>query len=195
MAPDLPNTRRERRKHRTREQLKQATVEILIEKGYAPVTIQQITDQADLARATFYVYFNDKDAAIWAVIQDSYEQLYAEMQGALSGDPAERMYQKWQRVFAFFIDHKGFLSVMLGDNGHIGLHRNLVHLMADTMQDDITSGIILPPKGVPHALAANYLGGAVLQVVVWWLLGDADLSAEDLTQHFYKMLPGDPPPA
>ncbi|MFP4322277.1 MAG: TetR/AcrR family transcriptional regulator [Anaerolineales bacterium] len=195
MTPDLPTTRRERRKHRTREQLKQATVDILIEKGYAPVTIQQITDQADLSRATFYVYFHDKDAAIWAVIQDSYTQLNAELQGELPADPGERVYAKWQRVFEFFEDHKDFLSVMLGDNGHIGLHRNLAQLMSHTMQEDIDRGIVGIPAGVAPPLAAQYFGGAVLQLVVWWLLDNQrEMSTAALTGLFYQMLLGDPPP-
>ena len=41
-----------------------------MEKGYEAVTIQDITDRADLGRGTFYIHFKDKEEAIWSAIED-----------------------------------------------------------------------------------------------------------------------------
>ena len=48
-----PRTRNDRRRTRTRQQLLDSTASLLIELGYDALTVQDITDDADVARATF----------------------------------------------------------------------------------------------------------------------------------------------
>lgn len=48
------------RVRRTRKLLKQAFVDIVSEKGFTAMTVQDITDRADINRATFYAHYTDK---------------------------------------------------------------------------------------------------------------------------------------
>src|SRR5690242_7433215 len=75
---NTPN-RFERRKQRTREQLKRAAIDLVLEKGYDSLTIQDITDRADVARATFYLYYKDKEEIVWAAIQDQWDTVVREL--------------------------------------------------------------------------------------------------------------------
>ncbi|MFN8375405.1 MAG: helix-turn-helix domain-containing protein [Anaerolineae bacterium] len=54
--------REDRRVDRTRALLQQALMELIREKGYDAVTIQDITDRANVGRATFYLHYPSKDA-------------------------------------------------------------------------------------------------------------------------------------
>jgi AcrR family transcriptional regulator len=49
---------------RTRQSLEQAFVDLLHEKGFQAVTVQDITQRARLNRATFYAHFPDKYALL-----------------------------------------------------------------------------------------------------------------------------------
>ena len=51
----------DRRVRRTRRQMRDALLALVMENGYESVTIQQITDKADLSRATFYLHYKEKD--------------------------------------------------------------------------------------------------------------------------------------
>lgn len=45
---------------RTRQQLREALVSLIEEKGFDALTVQDITDRAELNRATFYLHYQDK---------------------------------------------------------------------------------------------------------------------------------------
>ena len=64
-----PVNRFERRKQRTRDQLKQAAIGLILEKGYDAVQVQDITDRADLGRGTFYIHFADKEDVVWRAVR------------------------------------------------------------------------------------------------------------------------------
>ncbi|WP_433563062.1 TetR family transcriptional regulator [Nocardia sp. CA-151230] len=69
----------DRRVRRTRRALRDALVSLSLERGYANVTVEDITERADLGRATFYTHFTDKDALLDRVVTD----LIAELNGRL----------------------------------------------------------------------------------------------------------------
>ncbi len=77
MDEPLP-TRHERRRLHTRKLLIQATLQLILEKGYNAISIQDITERADLGRGTFYLHFKDKDEIIWTMFQDLLRELEQE---------------------------------------------------------------------------------------------------------------------
>ncbi|MBO0803611.1 MAG: TetR/AcrR family transcriptional regulator [Nocardiopsaceae bacterium] len=58
----MPGT--DRRVRRTRALLHQALIELILEKGYGRITVQDILDRADVGRSTFYSHYRDKDALL-----------------------------------------------------------------------------------------------------------------------------------
>src|SRR5512137_1474289 len=63
-------SRHERRRQQTRKLLTQTAVQLVLEKGYDAISIQDITDRADLGRGTFYIHFKDKEEVVWSAIQN-----------------------------------------------------------------------------------------------------------------------------
>jgi hypothetical protein len=55
------STKTDRRVLRTRAALRQALMELIREKGYEALTVEEITQHANLGRATFYLHYRDKD--------------------------------------------------------------------------------------------------------------------------------------
>lgn len=60
---------------RTRQMIKQSFMELLEEKGFQAVTVQDIAGRATINRATFYAHFDDKYALFDQVIHESFEQM------------------------------------------------------------------------------------------------------------------------
>lgn len=52
------------RKRRTRQLLHQALVELMAEKGFDAISVQDIAERATINRATFYDHFEDKNALL-----------------------------------------------------------------------------------------------------------------------------------
>lgn len=66
------------RVRRTRKLLKQAFVEILNEKGFSTMTVQDIADRAEINRATFYAHYADKYELHDQMIREWFQKNLAE---------------------------------------------------------------------------------------------------------------------
>lgn len=73
----------DRRRRRSQFLLKQSFAELMREKGFTAMTIQDITDRADVHRGTFYAHFPDKFALLEQSIRDKFHQL---LEGELQPD-------------------------------------------------------------------------------------------------------------
>ncbi|WP_030613866.1 TetR/AcrR family transcriptional regulator [Streptomyces sclerotialus] len=65
----------DRRTRRTRKALGAALVELVLERGFNALTVEDITERADVARATFYAHFKGKEDLFARVTADLLEQL------------------------------------------------------------------------------------------------------------------------
>ena len=73
MLPN-PDEKLDPRVRRTRSLILQAFMEILPEKGFQAVSVQNITEKAGINRATFYAHFPDKYALLDHSIQQMFRQ-------------------------------------------------------------------------------------------------------------------------
>jgi len=70
MVESVPVNRAERRRLRTRAALLAAAREVFASQGVGAVTIQDITDAADVAKGSFYNHFDSKDAILRALVEE-----------------------------------------------------------------------------------------------------------------------------
>ena len=75
MPPSRPGSRVQRRVARTKAAIEDAFVQLVLERGYDRVTVEDITDRADLARATFYAHYPNKEAVQYSVFNRLTEDL------------------------------------------------------------------------------------------------------------------------
>lgn len=57
----MKNTKADRRSQRTRQLLSSALVDLMLQKRYDEITVQNIIDRANVGRSTFYAHYLDKD--------------------------------------------------------------------------------------------------------------------------------------
>lgn len=62
LPPEVPKSVSvDRRVRKTRRALSRALIELVLEKGYEDVSVQDILDRADIGRSTFYAHFESKE--------------------------------------------------------------------------------------------------------------------------------------
>jgi AcrR family transcriptional regulator len=66
---DRLNLPLDRRIQRTRQLLRNALFALIIERGYESIAIQDITERANLGRATFYLHYQDKEELLKASVK------------------------------------------------------------------------------------------------------------------------------
>ncbi len=65
-----PRSKPDRRVGKSRKALKDALTDLILEKGYEGVTVQDVIDRADVGRSTFYAHYIDKDDLLMAILAD-----------------------------------------------------------------------------------------------------------------------------
>jgi AcrR family transcriptional regulator len=66
------------RSKRTRRLLQQALTELMTQKGFSEISVQDITAKAEINRATFYAHFDDKYELLNASIRETFQALLSE---------------------------------------------------------------------------------------------------------------------
>lgn len=95
---DIEVSRRERKKEETKDRILQATFQLFRKHGVEGTTVEQICDQADVAKGTFFNYFPHKEAVFGSLS----ESWVAEAEQTL-GEMLERGGLTWEQVLDAFI--------------------------------------------------------------------------------------------
>jgi AcrR family transcriptional regulator len=112
---DVPATRMDRRRARTRSALMAAGQHLFATRPLESVSIDDIASAADIAKGSFYNYFNDKEGLASAIIE--HVQADCEHHIGLANeniaDPAHRMARAMAVVVIYAHDHPDRVQAML----------------------------------------------------------------------------------
>lgn len=102
------------RGQRTRQRILDAAEEVFGERGYHQAGIVDITQKADVALGTFYVYFGDKRAAFQDLVRELNHRLRMEIQVAVSReeDRLEKEVVGFETFFTFVRRHRNLYKLV-----------------------------------------------------------------------------------
>jgi AcrR family transcriptional regulator len=187
---NAPLTRQQRKRLRTRNQLKEAAMSLLLEMGYETMTIQHITDRADLGRGTFYLHFKDKGDVVWALIKDGIDvadRSAHQRMGIMDYSNSE--YFGYMNMFRHASQNKDLYRVMLGSQGSSMLTSRVQDYMADELEKDMQKiSIYSEFKGIPDKIVAQIVTGAVVRTIIWWLETPNEYSPDEMAAMLYESL-------
>jgi len=81
-------SRRERKKLATRRLLRRAALQLIAERGFEQVTVEDIAEAADVSPRTFFNYFPSKEAALFAADTDRSAEVRERIVHEAPGRPA-----------------------------------------------------------------------------------------------------------
>lgn len=155
----------DRRILKTQESLKNAVVELMAEKTFDSITIQDIADRANVNRGTIYLHYQDKFDLLDKLIEAHLHELGAMDEWAceLNWNDALIPY------FEYFEKNYLFFSTMLASTGVLSSFRT--RLLASFMQGfkgeiDRESG---KNKVLDEDIILQYAGTAYVGIIEWWI--------------------------
>ncbi len=190
-------SRHERRRLQTRQRLIESTLQLILEKGYEAISIQDITDRADLGRGTFYIHFKDKEDLVWTAFRDLFKDLEAEAHRQSDRGRPQAEYYGLLQIFRHAEAHRDLYRLMLGGQGSARLTVRVQEFLAQLFLTDIRNAPA--PPGVdfhlPEEFEAQFVTGIITRLVAWWLDPPKDYTASQMADMTYKALYRKPPPA
>jgi len=184
-------TKTDRRVQRTRELLQKALIELISERGYDAITIQEIVARANVGRTTFYLHYSSKDD----LFMSCHEAIVSEFHfGPLYPHPLSReellspeapagmtrayrhLKDAWVRLYPIFQGKDGPLIL-----------RRIRDWSAQEIQANLRAAFAEADSTIPFDVLANYLAGAQLALVQWWLEKRRPHTPETLAQTFHRL--------
>lgn len=105
------------RKERRRRQFLDAAKEIFAEKGYPATTVDDIVARVEVARGTFYLYFEDKKAVLTALLSLFFEQIGERIHRIDLEDaertPREQLRDNLRRLFELALEDPAMVRILL----------------------------------------------------------------------------------
>ncbi len=162
----------DRRINRTRQALQSALIELILEKGYDAVSVQDIVTRANIGRSTFYTHYSSRDA----VFSDSFKSLEISLNMALQQDlensrPAPSYPLPYIELLLHHIDkNRPLYRALAGQSGGALAAKHIRKILLGLVSRDISTrnlGVVLS-KTTSDALT-HYLVGAITDILTWWL--------------------------
>ena len=192
----MPQKRKvDRRIQRTRALLRGALMKLIVddEKAYDAITIQDITDTANVARTTFYLHFTDKDDLLFSTMRDIYEELF---EGDLTGytDINDLRGISPDNCDATDFEHveqyADFYRIMLSERGSAAFLSRVRDFLAQSILEIELKNLLPKDKAprVPLEVMAYAIAGAHIGVIKWWLDNDMPMTAQHVAYQLYSLL-------
>jgi AcrR family transcriptional regulator len=182
----------EQRRAERRERLLKAGVELFGTVGYARTSVRAISAAASLNSRYFYESFRSREDLLYAVYQrilgDIFTRASEAMAGrdTLEGQARAGLRAAWATVTEDRRKARIVALEVVGVSERLERLRResrqaLAQLTADNALAMAGSGIRLRLNPV---LTARFLMGGVVEVLLEWINGDLDASADEVVEHF-----------
>ncbi|MCR2805598.1 TetR/AcrR family transcriptional regulator [Paenibacillus soyae] len=158
----------DRRILKTQESLKKAVIELMSEKNFDDITIQDIADRANVNRGTIYLHYQDKYDLLDKLIESYFNELGEMDKWACEMDWIDALVP----YFEYFEQNYLFFSTMLASKDAKGAPSSFrTRLLATFMEGfkgeiDRESG---RNEGLNDDVMLQYAGTAYVGVIEWWI--------------------------
>lgn len=173
----------DRRVRRTKKRIRRALIELMNEKEFGAITVQDIAERADINRGTFYLHYQDKYDLFERSVDDMLEEL-AKAVGPTE-DEKRSMTQAYPekqviRLFSHFRMHRDFYKTMFGDNARTYFNNRFTEMLYKQFSQAFEALKLTPRpvNGLNKEIVSHYVLFAHLGVLVNWLDQDTPYSPE-----------------
>jgi len=158
-------TKVDRRILKTQEALKRAVLELMAEKSFDDITIQDIADRANVNRGTIYLHYQDKYDLLDKLIEEHLNELGEMEEWACEMDWVDALVP----YFEYFEKHYLFFSTMLASKGApFSFRTRLLSSFMEGFKGEIDreSG---KNADVSDDVLLHFAGTAYVGAIEWWI--------------------------
>jgi AcrR family transcriptional regulator len=181
----------DRRIARTRATLQHALNSLILKKGYEAITITDICDAANVGRSTFYAHYTSKDDLKRSGLEPLRRLLVDRQREALatSGDIRDRSFAFSLPMFEHARDHRDHYRALVGGRGGTVSLGTIRQILSDLVRDELAATAHKKSENIIlRELVVQYVVGAYMAVLTWWLDGGAKLPPQRIDAMFRRLV-------
>jgi len=182
----------DRRIQRTRQSLRNALLELIKEKGYDAVSTEEITERANVGRATFYLHYKDKED----LLLDEFREMANEKVQVLSEIPFSAWLQSRDDpplliVFEHIYDNSELYYILVKSERSGRIIERIRKISTEAIIQFVEAKAETDPIPfhfkVPIEFFAAFFSGALLSTVDWWLEEGLHHTPREITHLFQDL--------
>ncbi len=201
LGSNAESPKTDRRILKSKKALRDALVELIQEKGFDAVSVEEITQRANLGRATFYLHYRDKEELLLEEFIDlakdrvqALSEIPVSVWAAADADNAGAEHSPIMpllMVFEHAAENAGLYRVLLRSESSPRLAERMRRLIATAINEIAEATrqkqpVPLSPQ-VPIDLLAAYFTGALLSSLTWWLEQENPPAPAEMTRMFQTL--------
>jgi len=178
-----PAIKDDRRTQKTKKYLAAALIELIIEKGYDAITVQDIIDRANVGRSTFYSHYESKEQLLVGNI--NFQQALIDTP---SGDPANYpMGVNLYYLFNHTREHLHLTKAMSGKSIDV-LRNHFADVCATQIYMHLKRTVSSGADQCMLLYKAEAAAGGIVRMLFRWLQDEIPTPADDMIAHARHIL-------
>ena len=178
----------DRRQKKTRQAVFRAFTGLLEHKSYSRISVQEIIDEANIGRSTFYSHFETKDDLLKELCTDIFEHVFSE---ELSKERTHdfssgkrNLKAKITHILYHLQDSRSYIrGILSGESGEMFMRffkEYLERVFAGELKKNRTD---VPREYVLHHLVCDFA-----ETVRWWMRHET-YTPEEISRFFFRTTP------
>ncbi len=182
----------DRRQKKTRDAIFGAFARLLEKKAYHRITVQEIIDEANVGRATFYAHFETRELLLKALCDDLFGHIIDTAMEIPRGHAHDTCKMADDSVFLHLLRHLrendgNILALLSSENNEIFLRYfkiNLKRLISTrlSVRERVGDAVL------PLDFAINHITSSFVETVIWWLRRERKETPEELAAYFEAVI-------
>jgi AcrR family transcriptional regulator len=167
----------DRRVRKTRRQLRDALVSLILVRGWQAVSVKDVCERAELGRSTFYVHFVDKEDLLLSAFDDLHRSL------AEPKDGPPQAFRFAESLVAHAHDNVRLYRALIGKKSGQVMQRRFRETVGSVVDAELV------PLGVPPDVRAHlrqFIVGGFVEMLLAWLDHPTRVSSDALAARFRR---------
>ena len=177
----------DRRQQKTKNAIHQAMAVLLKKKKFEALTVQDIIDEANIGRSTFYSHFETKEDLLEEICREMFAHVFStDLAPEESHD-----FSKGRKGFANRLthilyhlkDHKENIRAIMGGETEKLFTSYFRDYLEQTFYDDLN-----PRSEVPKDFALQFFTGSFCETIKWWINSRMRMPPEEVVENYQKLI-------
>ena len=178
----------DRRQKRTKDAIFRAFGSLLEQKKYESITVQDIIDEADIGRSTFYTHFETKDELLKTMCTDIFHHVFTDElpQEAARSRRCDhtQLELKLGHVLYHLRENKVNLKGLLASQSS----QLFLSFLKDYLRQLFSQYLPALCCDVPEDYLLHFLAGSFAETVKWWVAQNMTEAPETVARHFMAVI-------
>ncbi len=180
----------DRRQQKTRSAIYDALTKLLTKRRFEDITVQEIIDEANIGRSTFYSHFETKDQLLEEMCNEMFSHVFSDsLVPEGSHDFSENhsdIRALLEHILWHISDHKDNIgSIMYGESEKL-----FTRYFSEYLEKTFGELIVHMDIDVPEDFKKQFVIGSFISTVKWWISTGLNQSPSEIINDYITCLLG-----